>query len=150
MSDTVAISEHRLMSRIEALAEVGDTGDGGCARLALTDLDRAGRDLVVSWMRDLDLDVAIDGIGNVVAAQKGFDPAVAPVMCGSHIDTVATGGRYDGNYGVLSGLEVIEAVASAGTRLSRPLAVAFFTDEEGSRFAPDMLGSLAYVGGIGI
>jgi N-carbamoyl-L-amino-acid hydrolase len=71
-------------------------------------------------------------------------------MCGSHIDTVRTGGRYDGNYGVLAGLEVIEAVSTAGARLARPLAVAFFTDEEGARFAPDMLGSLAYAGGIGI
>ena len=144
------ISESRLMARLEALAEIGDTGDGGCARLALTDEDRAGRDLVVSWMRDLGLDVSIDGIGNVVATQPGFDPDVAPVMCGSHIDTVRTGGRYDGNFGVLSGLEVIEAVQAADLALGRPLAVAFFTDEEGARFAPDMLGSLAYAGGIGI
>lgn len=144
------VSEHRLMARLEALAEIGDTGDGGCARLALTDEDRAGRDLVVSWMHDLGLDVTVDGIGNVVATQPGFDADLAPVMCGSHIDTVRTGGRYDGNYGVLSGLEVIEAVQTAGLTLFRPLSVAFFTDEEGARFAPDMLGSLAYAGGIGI
>lgn len=150
MSERPQVSEHRLMARLEALAEIGDTGDGGCARLALTDEDKAGRDLVVSWMRELDLDVTIDGIGNVVAVQRGFDPDLAPVMCGSHIDTVRTGGRYDGNYGVLSGLEVIEAVQTAGHPTARPLAVAFFTDEEGARFAPDMLGSLAYAGGIGI
>jgi len=138
------------MARLTALAEIGDTGDGGCARLALTDDDRAGRDLVVSWMRDLGLDVTIDGIGNVVATQSGFDPDVAPVMCGSHIDTVRTGGRYDGNYGVLAGLEVIETVQAAGLALPRPLAVAFFTDEEGSRFQPDMLGSLVYAGGMGV
>lgn len=144
------ISIDRLMGRLATLAEIGDTGDGGCARLALTDEDREGRDLVVSWMRELDLDVVIDGVGNVVATQQWSDPALAPVMCGSHIDTVRTGGRYDGNFGVLAGLEVIEAVQTVGTQLARPLAVAFFTDEEGARFAPDMLGSLAYVGGIGI
>ncbi|MFN8051772.1 MAG: Zn-dependent hydrolase [Acidimicrobiales bacterium] len=146
----LSVSGPRLMARLAALAEIGDTGDGGCARLALTDEDQAGRDLVVSWMDDLSLDVAIDGIGNVVATQRGFDPALAPVMCGSHIDTVRTGGRYDGNFGVLAGLEVIESVQAAGIVLGRPLAVAFFTDEEGARFAPDMLGSLAYAGGIGI
>lgn len=144
------VSESRLMARLEALAEIGDTGDGGCARLALTDEDRAGRDLVVGWMEDLGLEVTVDGIGNVVATQPGFDSEIAPVMCGSHIDTVRTGGRYDGNYGVLAGLEVIEAAQTAGLELTRPLAVAFFTDEEGARFAPDMLGSLAYAGGIGI
>ena len=144
------VSEPRLMTRLEALAEIGDTGDGGCARLALTDEDRAGRDLVVGWMEDLGLEVTVDGIGNVVATQPGFDSEIAPVMCGSHIDTVRTGGRYDGNYGVLAGLEVIEAVQTAGLELARPLAVAFFTDEEGARFAPDMLGSLTYAGGIGI
>ena len=158
----VSISPDRLLARIAMLAEIGATGDGGCARIALTDDDRAGRDLVVSWMEDLGLDVTIDGIGNVVATQRGFDPSIAPVMCGSHIDTVRTGGRYDGNYGVLAGLEVIEAVQtavqtsgqmsgqSAGLALDRPLAVAFFTNEEGVRFAPDMMGSLAYAGGIGL
>jgi len=150
MSDLPQVSEHRLLARLGALAEIGDTGDGGCARLALTDEDREGRDLVVGWMHDLGLDVTVDGIGNVVATQRGFDPALAPVMTGSHIDTVRTGGRFDGNYGVLSGLEVIEAVQTAGLTLARPLAVAFFTDEEGARFAPDMLGSLAYAGGIGV
>lgn len=99
-------------------------------------------------MRDLGLDITIDGIGNVVATQPGFDPLTAPVLTGSHIDTVRTGGRYDGNLGVLAGLEVIEAVQAAECRLDRPLAVGFFTNEEGARFAPDMLGSLVFVGGM--
>jgi N-carbamoyl-L-amino-acid hydrolase len=136
----------RLLGRLAALAEVGDTGDGGCCRLALTDEDGRGRDLVVTWMRDLDLDIAIDAVGNVVglwAVGEG-----APVMTGSHIDTVRTGGRYDGNYGVLAGLEVVETLKQAGVTPRRPIAVAFFTDEEGSRFAPDMLGSLVFVGGL--
>jgi N-carbamoyl-L-amino-acid hydrolase len=101
-------------------------------------------------MDELGLDVSVDGIGNVVATMPGFDPSIAPVMTGSHIDTVATGGRYDGNLGVLAGLEVIETVLSSGRQLCRPLAVGWFTDEEGARFPPDMLGSLVYVGGMGI
>ncbi|MDW3221198.1 MAG: M20 family metallo-hydrolase [Acidimicrobiales bacterium] len=138
----------RLVGRLAALAEIGAIeGTEGCARLALTDEDKAGRDLVVTWMRDLGLDVAVDGIGNVVATMAGATDG-PPVMCGSHIDTVRTGGRYDGNLGVLAGLEVIETVQAAGITPQRPLAVAFFTDEEGARFPPDMLGSLVYVGGM--
>ncbi|GJM37602.1 MAG: Zn-dependent hydrolase [Acidimicrobiales bacterium] len=138
----------RLIGRLAALAEIGAIeGTEGCARLALTDEDKAGRDLVVTWMRDLGMDVVIDGIGNVIATLAGTIDG-PPVMCGSHIDTVRTGGRYDGNLGVLAGLEVIETVQAAGITPYRPLAVAFFTDEEGARFAPDMLGSLVYVGGM--
>ena len=139
----------RLGGRIEALAQIGDTGDGGNCRLALTDEDRDGRDLVVGWMRDLGLSVTVDTVGNVVAEYPGLSDG-PPVMTGSHIDTVRTGGRYDGNLGVLAGLEVIETLSTAGVRLRRPLAVAFFTDEEGSRFPPDMLGSLTFVGGMSV
>ena len=140
----------RLLADLAALAEVGSTGDGGNCRLALTDEDAGGRELVVGWMRSLGLDVRIDRVGNVVAIRAGSDPDAAPVMTGSHIDTVRTGGRYDGTLGVLAGLEVVRALDDAGVTTRRPLAVAFFTDEEGSRFAPDMLGSLVYVGGLGL
>ena len=146
-----AIDGGRLLADLEALAKVGDTGDGGNCRLALTDDDAGGRELVVGWMRDVGLDVRVDRIGNVVATRTGdgdVDGALAPVMTGSHIDTVRTGGRYDGTLGVLAGLEVDRALDDAGVRTRRPLAVAFFTDEEGSRFAPDMLGSLVYAGGM--
>lgn len=140
----------RLIERLAALAEIGAIhGTEGCARLALTDEDRAGRDLVVSWMHDLDLDVTVDGIGNVVGVMAGTADD-QPVMTGSHIDTVRTGGRYDGNLGVLAGLEVVETLRTAGVTPTRPLAVAFFSDEEGARFPPDMLGSLVYVGGMGV
>ncbi len=139
----------RLLARLEELGRIGSTGDGGCARLALTDEDREGRDLVVTWMRDLGLDVQVDAIGNVIAVREGREPG-PPVMCGSHVDTVATGGIYDGNLGVLAGLEVLETLASAGVVPRRPMAVAFFTDEEGARFAPDMLGSLVYAGGMAV
>lgn len=139
----------RLMDRLDRLAAVGAIESGGCCRLALTDDDKTGRDLVVSWMKELGLEVQVDAIGNVVGLRKGHDNAT-PVMTGSHIDTVRTGGRYDGNYGVLAGLEVIRVLKEAGLVTRRPLAVAFFTNEEGARFAPDMLGSLTYVGGMSL
>ena len=144
------IDRDRLVGRLNELGEIGRIeGTIGCARLALTDDDKAGRDLVLTWMKDLGLDISIDHIGNVIATMP-HDAATAPVMAGSHIDTVATGGRYDGNLGVLAGLEAIETVLTAGIALERPLAVGWFTDEEGARFAPDMLGSLVYVGGMPI
>ncbi|MGA0794195.1 MAG: Zn-dependent hydrolase, partial [Ilumatobacteraceae bacterium] len=100
------------MKRIMALGEVGGLPGGGCNRLALTDADRDGRNLVVAWMRDLNMNVAIDVVGNIVGTwQVGTG---APVMTGSHIDTVRTGGLYDGNYGVLAGLEVLRALDEAG------------------------------------
>src|SRR5215203_1046468 len=148
--DDVQIDADRLLADLRALAAVGGTGDGGNCRLALTDDDAGGRELVTGWMRDLGLDVRIDRIGNVVATRAGAEPGLDPVMTGSHIDTVRTGGRYDGTLGVLAGLEVVRALDDAGRRTRRPLAVAFFTDEEGSRFAPDMLGSLVYVGGMAL
>ena len=148
----VRVDGDRLWARLVELGEVGaikgPNGEEGCARLALTDADKDGRDLVVGWMRDLGLDVSIDAIGNVVATRPGTDPDAAPVMCGSHIDTVATGGRFDGNLGVLAGLEVIETLEQHGITTAHPIAVGFFTDEEGARFAPDMLGSLVFVGGM--
>ena len=144
---SLRIDRARLLDRIDALARVGAIEGGGVCRLALTDEDRAGRDLVISWMRDLEMDVVIDAVGNVIATWGG-DRSRAPVMCGSHIDTVRTGGKYDGNYGVIAGLEVVETLAAAGQPLDRPIAVAFFTDEEGARFHPDMLGSLVYAGGM--
>jgi N-carbamoyl-L-amino-acid hydrolase len=146
--DTVEIQIDRLLADLAALAAVGDTGDGGNCRLALTDDDAGGRELVAGWMRDLGLDVRVDRVGNVVATRAGADADLPAVMTGSHIDTVRTGGRYDGTLGVLAGLEVVRALDDAGLRTRHPLAVAFFTDEEGSRFAPDMLGSLVYAGGL--
>jgi N-carbamoyl-L-amino-acid hydrolase len=137
------------MERLSELAKRGARDDGGCNRLAFTDADKEGRDLVTRWMRELGLSVTIDGIGNAVALRPGRE-AGPPVMIGSHIDTVRTGGRYDGNYGVLSGLEVVETLERARMKTRRPIAVAFFSNEEGSRVAPDMMGSLVYVGGFGL
>lgn len=143
------IDERRLLEALDELAKVGAIDGGGCARLALSDEDKAGRDLVVGWMKALGLDVRVDAIGNVIGVRAGREP-IAPVMTGSHIDTVRTGGRYDGNYGVLAGLEVVRALNDAGLTTRRPIAVAFFTNEEGARFQPDMMGSLVYAGGLGL
>jgi N-carbamoyl-L-amino-acid hydrolase len=143
------LSSSHLLGNLDSLAAVGAIEGGGCARLALTDEDRAGRDLVVGWMKALGLAVTVDAIGNVIGLREGRE-TLAPVMTGSHIDTVRTGGRYDGNYGVLAGLEVVRALNEANVTTRRPFAVAFFTNEEGARFQPDMMGSLVYAGGVGL
>ena len=143
------ISIARLTRDLDELAAIGRTPDGACCRLALTDEDRAGRDLVVRWMEEAGLAVRVDGIGNLFGLRAGTED-IAPVMTGSHIDTVRTGGRYDGNLGVLGGLETVRALNDAGLRTRRPLLVAVFTNEEGARFAPDMLGSLVYAGGLAL
>lgn len=145
MQPQLRIDKTRLLQRLEDLARHGARDDGGVSRLALTDADKAGRDQVVGWMRELGLEVTIDAIGNLHGLRPGRADG-PPVMTGSHIDTVAAGGRYDGNYGVLAGLEVVETLNDAGHVTERPLCVSVFTDEEGARFAPDMLGSLVFVG----
>jgi N-carbamoyl-L-amino-acid hydrolase len=146
-AEQLRINEARLLARLAELAAIGRQPDGSCCRLALTDEDRAGRDLVVRWMRELGLEVRVDPIGNFFGLRHGTEDA-DPVMTGSHIDTVRTGGRYDGCLGVLGGLEVVQVLNDAGISTRRPLVVGVFTDEEGARFHPDMAGSLAYVGGL--
>jgi N-carbamoyl-L-amino-acid hydrolase len=144
----ISINGPRLMQRLFDLADIGAIAGGGCARLALTDEDKLGRDLVIEWMKDLDLEITVDVVGNVVGIWNVGHGK--PVMTGSHIDTVRTGGKYDGNYGVLAGIEVIQTCQEQGVIPQHPLAVAFFTNEEGARFAPDMFGSIVYVGGMSV
>jgi N-carbamoyl-L-amino-acid hydrolase len=144
-SSNLRINLDRLLNRIETLAQIGAIDGGGVCRMALTDEDRRGRDLVVGWMKELHLDISIDRIGNVIGMRAGIEPA-APVLTGSHIDTVATGGRYDGSLGVLAGLEVIATLNQANLTTRKSLAVGFFTNEEGARFAPDMMGSAVHQG----
>ena len=141
---------------LEQLRDMGDIGltrpgdrDSGRARMALDDGDRDGRDRLTAWMRELDLDVRVDGIGNIFGLLPGAAD-LPPLMMGSHIDTVAQAGPLDGVYGVLSGLAVVRAFRKAGVVPPRPLAVAAFTNEEGVRFQPDMLGSLVHVGGLSL
>ena len=145
---TLRIDGARLLQRLKDLGQFGALEGGGTNRLALSDADKAGRDWTVQQMRDLGMTVQVDAIGNVVATYAGTDAAALPVMTGSHIDTVRTGGLYDGNYGVMAGLEVVATLRDAGVRTKRPIQVAFFTNEEGARFQPDMMGSLVMVGGM--
>lgn len=136
----------RLWASLMDLARIGATPKGGVRRLALTDLDRQGRDLVVGWMRETGSRVEIDGVGNVFATRAGRDPAAAVVLTGSHIDTQPSGGKFDGNYGVLAGLEVLRTLEDAKVVTDKPVGVAIWTNEEGSRFVPVMGGSGAFAG----
>jgi len=137
----------RLLRRLAEIGEVGALPGGGVCRLALSDADRAGRDLLVRWMEELGLAVHVDVIGNIWGVRAGAEEG-PPVMIGSHIDTVATGGLYDGALGVMAGLEVAAALNDAGAQTVRPLAVGAFTNEEGARFAPDMMGSGVHQGAL--
>ena len=147
MTDQLHIDLDRLQRRLSEFNAIGTLPGGGTCRLALSDEDRQGRDLLVTWMRELGLTVTIDAIGNIFGLCAGTGGG-DPVMCGSHIDTVGTGGRYDGLYGVLAGLEALETLKDAGVMTRRPLALAAFTNEEGSRFSPFAMGSLVHVGAL--
>jgi N-carbamoyl-L-amino-acid hydrolase len=139
----------RLHDRIEKLSEIGPTPEGGARRIALTNEDKLGRDLLIRWMKEIDLNVQVDEIGNIFGILKGSEDE-APIMMGSHIDTVGNGGHLDGCFGVLSGLEVIAAYVDSGETPRHDLCVAIFTNEEGVRFHPDMMGSLVYAGGMDV
>jgi N-carbamoyl-L-amino-acid hydrolase len=134
------------------LAELGGTGrdaDGRLSRLAFSDADKAGRGRLVSWLRDAGLEIAVDRIGNLFGIWRdAAAPDAEPLLIGSHIDTVIDAGIHDGCYGVLAGLAVIEAMQAAGVTPSRPVAVAAFSNEEGVRYTPDMMGSLVFAGGL--
>jgi N-carbamoyl-L-amino-acid hydrolase len=146
-STDLSVDIRRLQNRIEELGRVGAIASGGVSRLALTNEDRDGRDLVVRWMRDLDLSIQVDRIGNVIGTRAGMLDS-APVLIGSHIDSVATGGLYDGALGVLAGLEAIQTLNEADLKTQYPIAVSFFTNEEGVRFTPDMMGSAVHQGSL--
>lgn len=147
----LAIDGERLLGRLKTLGAIGRDEAGRLVRLAASDADKAGRDRLVGWLREAGLEVVIDRIGNIFAvwAPEGLADR-RPVLMGSHIDTVIDAGIYDGCYGVLSGLAVIETLKAAGFAPSRPIAVAAFTNEEGVRYAPDMMGSLVHAGGLAV
>ena len=144
--DTLHVDGPRLWQRLMTLARIGATPRGGICRLALSDLDRQGRELFMQWARDLGCTVRTDAIGNLFARREGADPTLPAVATGSHIDTQPTGGKFDGNYGVLAGLEVLQTLADAGITTRAPLEVCVWTNEEGSRFVPVMMGSGVYAG----
>ncbi|WP_280189125.1 Zn-dependent hydrolase [Delftia sp. PS-11] len=135
------INDERLWDSLMELAQIGATPKGGVCRLALTDLDRQGRDLVTRWAREAGMTVTIDKIGNGFMRRPGRNNSLPPIMTGSHIDTQPTGGKFDGNYGVLAGLEVVRTLNDHGIETEAPIEVAFWTNEEGSRFVPVMMGS---------
>jgi len=135
------INGDRLWGSLMELAKLGATEKGGVCRIALTELDRQGRDLFTRWAREAGCEVRVDRIGNIFARRAGRDNTRPPVVTGSHIDTQPTGGKFDGNYGVLAGLEVLRSLNDANVVTEAPLEIAVWTNEEGSRFVPVMMGS---------
>ncbi|WP_010462181.1 Zn-dependent hydrolase [Acidovorax radicis] len=139
--ENLRINGDRLWASLMELAQIGATPKGGVCRLTLTDLDKQGRDLVTRWAREAGMTVTIDKIGNGFMRRPGRNNSLPPIMTGSHIDTQPTGGKFDGNYGVLAGIEVVRTLNDHGIETEAPIEVAFWTNEEGSRFVPVMMGS---------
>jgi len=139
--ENLRINGERLWDSLMELAQIGATPKGGVCRLTLTDLDKQGRDLVTRWAREAGMTVTIDKIGNGFMRRPGRNNNLPPIMTGSHIDTQPTGGKFDGNYGVLAGIEVVRTLNDHGIETEAPIEVAFWTNEEGSRFVPVMMGS---------
>jgi N-carbamoyl-L-amino-acid hydrolase len=146
MQGTSQINADRLWSTLMDMATVGSTEKGGSCRLALTDEDRAGRDLLAGWAKAAGYDVSIDSIGNMFVRRAGRDNSLPPVVMGSHLDTQPTGGRFDGVYGVLAGFEVLRSLDDAGIVTDHPVVAAAWMNEEGSRFSPPMMGSGVWSG----
>lgn len=144
--DSLRVNGERLWRSLMELARIGATPKGGVRRLALTETDRQGRDRFVAWAHEAGLETRVDAIGNIFALRKGTQAGAPPVVMGSHLDSQPSGGKFDGAYGVLAGLEVVRALNDAGIRTRTSLEVAAWTNEEGSRFTPTMMGSGVFVG----
>ncbi|HYE48683.1 MAG TPA: Zn-dependent hydrolase [Azospirillaceae bacterium] len=142
----LAINGQRLWDSLMEMARIGATPKGGVCRLALTDLDRESRDLFVRWCEAAGCTVTVDAIGNIFARRPGRNDALPPVLMGSHLDSQPTGGKFDGVYGVLAGLEVVRTLNDLGYQTEAPLEVVCWTNEEGSRFAPAMVASGVFAG----
>jgi beta-ureidopropionase / N-carbamoyl-L-amino-acid hydrolase len=143
------INRQRLEKSMEELGRIGETPRGGLTRLALTDEDKRGRDLLVDWMRAAGLRVSVDQMGNIFGQRAGAEN-LPPVMMGSHADSVPTGGKYDGQLGVLCGLEAIRSMNDHGLRTRHPVTLVIFTNEEGARFQPAMIASGVMAGKIAL
>lgn len=147
MKDASAvIDEERQWNRLMELAEIGAIAGGGVNRAALTRLDRMARRLLIGWAAEIGAAVSIDEAANLWLRVEGTDPQAAPVLTGSHLDTQPKGGRFDGAYGVIAGLEAITALHQAGHVTPRPIEVVAWTNEEGGRFAPGCTGSMSWSG----
>src|SRR6185436_4340174 len=144
--DSLRVNGERLWRSLMDLARIGATPKGGVKRLALTEVDREGRDRFVAWARESGLETRVDAIGNIFAVRNGTQAGAPPVVMGSHLDSQPSGGKFDGAYGVLAGLEVVRTLNDAGVRTRAPLEVAAWTNEEGSRFTPTMMGSGVFIG----
>jgi N-carbamoyl-L-amino-acid hydrolase len=145
-----AVDEARIWQRLMAMAEIGgfigDGGHHGVNRPCLSALDRAARRLLIGWAEKAGATVSVDPAGNLFLRLEGQDPSLPPVLTGSHMDSQPQGGRFDGIYGVLAGLEAIEAIATAGIRPKRAIEVVAWTNEEGGRYAPGCTGSMSFAG----
>jgi beta-ureidopropionase / N-carbamoyl-L-amino-acid hydrolase len=146
VASTPAVNRDRLWTTLMEMGRIGALPHGGCRRTALSEDDRRGRELFISWCRDAGCEVRFDAVGNVHARRPGSDPARAAVATGSHLDTQPHGGKFDGIYGVLAGLEVIRSLNDAGVQTAAPIEVICWTNEEGVRFSPPLAGSLAFAG----
>ena len=138
----------RLWGSLMDMAKVGATAKGGNCRLALSAEDAAGRELFMAWCRAEGMTLNFDAIGNLFARRAGLDDSLAPIVMGSHLDTQPKGGRFDGIYGVLSGLEVVRCLNEQGIQSQRPIEIAVWTNEEGARFTPAMFGSAVFTGSL--
>lgn len=139
--ENVAINGDRLWQSLMEMAKIGATQKGGCRRLALTDLDKEARDLFVHWCEDAGCTITVDQVGNIFARRAGRNNQLPPIMTGSHLDTQPTGGKFDGVFGVMAGLEVLRTLQDYNIETEAPVEVSVWTNEEGSRFAPAMMGS---------
>lgn len=145
-AQSLRIDGRRLWDSLMEMARIGATPAGGCNRQALTDEDRQGRDLFVSWCREIGCAVRVDQMGNIFVRRDGSDNSLPPVITGSHLDTQPTGGKFDGVYGVLAGLEVLRTLHGQKLQTRAPLEVVVWTNEEGARFSPAMVGSGVWAG----
>jgi N-carbamoyl-L-amino-acid hydrolase len=140
------VNGERLWASLMELARIGATAKGGVCRLAASDLDGEARRLFIRWCEEAGCTVRVDRIGNIFARRPGRNPALPPVMTGSHLDTQPTGGRFDGAYGVMAGLEVVRSLNDLGYETEAPIEIVAWTNEEGARFSPAMVGSGAFTG----
>jgi N-carbamoyl-L-amino-acid hydrolase len=146
LDTSLKVNGQRLWDSLMTMAKIGATPKGGVCRLALTDLDREGRDLIVSWAKEAGCTISVDQMGNVFMRRAGRNLDALPVITGSHADSQPTGGRFDGIYGVLGGLEVIRTLNDHAIETEHPIEVVIWTNEEGSRFAPAMVASGVFAG----
>ena len=146
MASNLRINQQRLWDSLMELAKIGATEKGGVCRLTLTDLDKQARDLFVKWCKEIGCSVSVDPIGNIFARRPGRNNDLPPIGTGSHIDTQPTGGKFDGCYGVMAGLEILRTLHDNNYETEAPIEISAWTNEEGSRFPPAMLGSGVFTG----